>query len=78
MWSPSFHPPDVIVTGDDGESARRGFRAKVYSDGIICMSALHWFLILVTGAVSAASWLRWRFTLRTLLIAMTVAAIGLG
>src|SRR6187200_553284 len=31
----------------------------------------HWLLIVVIGQLAALPWLRWRFTLRTLLIATT-------
>ena len=38
----------------------------------------HWFVVLIAVALTANPWIPWRFSLRTLLIAMTVAAIGLG
>jgi hypothetical protein len=37
-----------------------------------------WCFVLVSGALATAPWLRWRFSLRTLLIAMTVVAVLLG
>jgi hypothetical protein len=37
-----------------------------------------WFAVLVSGALGSAPWLRWRFSLRTLLIGMTLVAVGLG
>jgi hypothetical protein len=37
-----------------------------------------WFLVLMSATVAAAPWLRWCFSLRTLLIGMTMAAIGLS
>jgi hypothetical protein len=45
---------------------------------IVC--APHWFLILLSAALAAAPWVPWskRFSLRTLLIATTLVAIGLG
>jgi hypothetical protein len=36
------------------------------------------FLVAVCGVIAAAPWLRWRFSLRTLLIATTLVAVGLG
>ena len=33
-----------------------------------------WFLVAIVAGVAAAPWLRWRFRVRTLLIAMTVVA----
>jgi hypothetical protein len=38
----------------------------------------HWFIIAVAGLLAALPWLRWRFSLRTLLIGMTVVAVVLG
>jgi hypothetical protein len=37
-----------------------------------------WIATLVPAALAAAPWFRWRFSLRTLLVAMTLAAVGLG
>ena len=37
-----------------------------------------WFLVLIFCGLGATPWLPWRFSLRTLLIATTAAAIGLG
>jgi hypothetical protein len=38
----------------------------------------HWSVVLLTSALGGISWLRWRFTLRTLLVAMALVAILLG
>jgi hypothetical protein len=38
----------------------------------------HWLPILLSAALVAAPWLRWRFSLRTLLIATTLVAVVLG
>jgi hypothetical protein len=38
----------------------------------------HWFLVVMSTALGVAPWFRWRFGLRTLLIAMTLFAMGLG
>ena len=39
-----------------------------------------WFLTLLPGALAGAPWIKWfrRFSLRTLLISMTLVAVGLG
>jgi hypothetical protein len=37
----------------------------------------NWFLILVSATIAAAPWIRWRFSLRTLLIVTTLVAVGL-
>jgi hypothetical protein len=38
----------------------------------------YWFLLLLSATFAAVPWLRWRFTLRTLLIATTLVAVVLG
>jgi hypothetical protein len=38
----------------------------------------YWFAAAFPAAIGAMPWLRWRFSLRTLLIGMTLVAVGLG
>jgi hypothetical protein len=38
----------------------------------------HWFPVVILAALAAAPWLRWTFSLRTLLIATTLIAVVLG
>jgi hypothetical protein len=38
----------------------------------------HWLKGLICLALAAVPWLNWRFSLRTLLIVMTLVAVGLG
>jgi hypothetical protein len=38
----------------------------------------HWFPVLVSSTFAAAPWIRWKFSLRTLLIATTLIAVVLG
>ncbi len=38
----------------------------------------YWSLVLVTPLLAVAPWIRWRFSLRTLLIATTLIAVVLG
>jgi hypothetical protein len=42
------------------------------------VSAPHWWLAVLTFMLAALHWLRWRFSLRTLLVGMTVIAAILG
>jgi hypothetical protein len=42
------------------------------------LSIPYWLLVLTLSSFSAIPWLKWRFSLRTLLIAMTLVAVGLG
>lgn len=37
-----------------------------------------WFIVFITVCLTFAPWLRWRFSLRTLLIATTLVAVVLG
>jgi hypothetical protein len=38
----------------------------------------HWFFVLLFAALAALPWIKWRFSLRTLLIATTLVAVGLA
>jgi hypothetical protein len=38
----------------------------------------HWLLVIVCIGIAASPWMLWRFSLRTLLIATTLVAVGLG
>ena len=38
----------------------------------------HWFPTLIFAMLAAAPWLKWRFSVRTLLIGMTIVAVILG
>ena len=51
-----------------------------FGGGSFGVSVPHWFPVVVFIALAAAPWLRWskRFSLRTLLIAMTLVAVVLG
>ena len=70
--------PNMRVTGNYGESVWSGFRADVGPNGYFRGSLPIWFLALTAVAASAVPWIRWRFNLRTLLIAMTLVAAALG
>jgi hypothetical protein len=53
-------------------------RLNELKPGSIRLIFPYWFAILITAMASFAPWLPWRFSLRTLLIAATVIAVGLG
>jgi hypothetical protein len=38
----------------------------------------HWMLVVTFTAFGVAPWIRWQFSLRTMLIATTLVAVGLG
>ena len=46
--------------------------------GSCVFSSPHWFLVLLACLVAGTPWLRWRFSLRTLLIVVTLVAVVLG
>lgn len=50
------------------------------SGGSFATTIPYWFLVLISGSLSAAPWVRWsnRFSLRTLLIVMTLIAALFG
>jgi hypothetical protein len=51
-----------------------------WDSGFVEGAVPHWFLAVLPAAIAAASWTwgKWRFSLRTLLIATTLVAVGLG
>jgi hypothetical protein len=38
----------------------------------------YWFPVLLCAGLSAAPWIKWRFSIRALLVATAVVAVGLG
>ena len=67
-----FHIPMVA-------NASKGCPAVFFDDAELkCLIIRHWFLVTATTALAALPWMRWRFSLRTLLIATTLVAVGLG
>jgi hypothetical protein len=54
-----------------------GFNAAPYSLGWV-FEVPHYFAVLMTAAIAALPWRRWRFSLRSLLIGTTVVAVALG
>jgi hypothetical protein len=43
-----------------------------------CLIVPYWIPVLSAAMIAAAPWFRWRFSLRTLLVAMTVVAVVIG
>jgi hypothetical protein len=68
--------------GDAADWRKEGvFGFAYYEDGsVTALLAPHWFAALVFAALAAIPWISrsWRFSLRTLLIATTLVAVGLG
>jgi hypothetical protein len=61
-----------------GQINRHGFRYTIWSNGAWHVWGPLWAVDVMLAPVGALPWLRWRFSLRTLLIAATVVAVGLG
>jgi hypothetical protein len=57
--------------------SRFGFDWKITKWGWrLCLP--YWFVLFVTATSACAPWMRWRFSIRALLIAMTLVAVALG
>jgi hypothetical protein len=75
---------DDSVTADSGSAAtsleRQATLGFYFNAGNskLRTSFPHWFPPVLVLALATAPWLRWRFSLRTLLIATTVVAVVLG
>ena len=54
-----------------------GFNFK-YGSGSVYGYVPHWFLVLLSATLAALPWIKWRFSLRTMLIGMTLIAVVLG
>jgi hypothetical protein len=65
-----------------GQTNHYGFRYNMYSNGSWYVRGPLWavgaLLATFAAAVAAWPWLAWRYSLRTLLFATTIAAVGLG
>jgi hypothetical protein len=55
-----------------------GLTGRSYSSGGTGIIAPHWFPLVIALSFVGVPWIRWRFSLRTLLIATTLVAVGLG
>jgi hypothetical protein len=81
----TWHPmPHSKVADLDAFAAGWGFEFSL-EDGSgrsglsgIKIMLPHWSMLFVFGIVGAATWLPWRYSLRTLLIATTLVAVVLG
>ncbi|MFL6546619.1 MAG: hypothetical protein ACJ8LM_15765 [Candidatus Udaeobacter sp.] len=69
-----------VLAGDAADWRKAGKAGFAYCrDGTVTeLVAPHWLLAGCAGLLSATPWLRWRFTLRTLLVATTLVAVVLG
>jgi hypothetical protein len=70
--------PRYIQKLDASTFPRLGLKFNDWRPGSTYVCFPYWFAIVVVGAISVVPWLRWRFSLRTLLVGMTVVAAILG
>ena len=77
----SYLPGEAFwLPHEEVKSAVAGFRVLSYPNHGIVLAMPHWFLVLLTGTLSAILWTKqqWRFTLRSLFIVTTFLAVVLG
>jgi hypothetical protein len=55
-----------------------GLTGRSRSSGATGIVVPYWFVLVIVSGLAYLPWLRWRFSLRTLLIAITLVAILLG
>ena len=71
-----------VVAGDSADWRKGGVLGfAYYDDGLVtALIAPHWLPALLSAALAVIPWISrsWRFSLRTLLIAMTLIAVVLG
>jgi hypothetical protein len=74
-WQTNAFPTDL--RRPDDYATAYGFSGRNSSE----FKAVHipyWFLVPLSATLAAIPWIRWRFSLRTLLIAITLVAVVLG
>jgi len=54
------------------------YTRKLGLTGDGAFTSTYWLCVLIAGTVAAIPWVKWRFTLRTLLLATTLVAVVLG
>jgi hypothetical protein len=62
----------------DPNMSQGGVRVAIWSRGIWAIQAPCWLLVIITAVIGAAPWLRWSFSLRTLLMVTAFVAVVLG
>jgi hypothetical protein len=71
-----------VAAGDAAEWRKGGVLGFAYYDDsfVTAFIAPHWLLALLSAALAIIPWISrsWRFSLRSLLIATTLIAVGLG
>jgi hypothetical protein len=74
-WQPNFGSEFWLEASDARIASVPRVRLHREEDWV---TLPYWFLVGLCAVVAVAPWFRWRFSLRTLLIAMTMVALALG
>ena len=69
-------PSEPILSGILGLRWYSSHGVRAFREFIL--AARHWFVLILLAASGMAPWLSWRFSLRTLLIVVTLVAVMLG
>jgi hypothetical protein len=79
-WSELVYPESVPRIERNTGPHVLGFGIVVFGPGIYRLRFPYWFLTSLTVALVVLPWVSryWQFSLRTLLIGMTLAGVGLG
>jgi hypothetical protein len=72
VWTHSASDKNTFVYG----ATILGFRLSFGENN--CSKIPYWFVLLVTAGIGSVPWIRWSFSLRTMLIAVTLIAALLG
>ena len=75
-----MHKLPILAPDKHAATGLMGFGLTVYSSGKSAVTP-HWFLTILFSTLVAVPWFRsfrFHFSLRTLLIVMTLVAVGLG
>ena len=76
--TPAVRPAYWRTISDDEWRQHRHVDSPMFGFGNTWVWAPYWFAVGITAAAAVVPWFCWRFSLRALLIGMTLAAVGLG
>jgi hypothetical protein len=81
-WMYLKYPADEFVSSEFemeiGYKTALGFVQYVKDPGAFRIRVPYWSLVSLSAVFAAIPWLRWRFSLRTLMIGTTLVAVWLG
>jgi hypothetical protein len=81
-WQTHDYPRSWTITSSritEGPPTQLRYRWEwMFSNNYVVIACPYWALVVASAAIAPMAWLRWRFSLRTLLIATTLVAVVLG